>query len=115
MTKLLAKWIIISLSVLLAAYIIPGITVASSYTAIITALFLGLFNALVRPILVVLTLPINILTLGLFIFVINALILLFLSTFIKGFVVDSFWTAFLGALLISAASWLGNNIFKTVL
>lgn len=106
---LIAKWFISALSLLAAAYLIPGIYVSSFYIALIVAFFLGIVNAVIRPILVVLTLPINVLTLGLFIFVINGFLFWFLSTFIDGFYVDSLGVAIIGALLVSVFSYIGNR------
>ncbi len=106
---IIAKWFISALSLLAAAYLIPGISVTSFYIALIVALFLGIVNAVLRPILVVLTLPINIITLGLFIFVINGFLFWFLSTFIDGFKVDGLGVAIIGALLVSVFSYIGNR------
>lgn len=107
--RIIAKWLISTLALLAAAYLLPGITVASFYSALIVALFLGLLNAVVRPILVVLTLPITIVTLGLFIFVINGSIFWFLATFIQGFEVNGLWWGIAGALTVSIFSALGNK------
>lgn len=107
---LLFKWLLSALALLLAAYLVPGIYVASFYTALIAALVLGILNVIVKPILVILTLPINILTLGLFTFVINGLLFWSLGTFLKGFSVDGFLPALLGALVVSAVSFLGNHL-----
>jgi putative membrane protein len=79
------------------------------FPAILAAALLGICNAVLRPLLIVLTLPLNILTLGLFTFVINALMLLLVSAVIPGFDVLGFWTAFFGALIISVTSWLLNR------
>ncbi|GMQ95335.1 MAG: phage holin family protein [Patescibacteria group bacterium] len=105
---ILAKWLIVALSLLLTAYLLPGIQVASLYIALIVALFLGVVNVVLKPILVILTLPINILTLGLFTFVINGFLFWLLSTFIKGFEVDGLLVAILGAFVVSVLSLLGN-------
>ena len=110
--SILINWIITALAILLTAYILPGIFVASLYTAFIVALLLGLLNLLVKPILIVLTLPLNIITLGLFTFVINAGLLWFLTTIVKGFSVDGFLTALIGAALISVFAWGGNALFS---
>ena len=110
---LLLRWLINALAVLLAAYVIPGIAVSGFYAALIVALVLGILNALVRPLLILLTLPINILTLGLFTFVINALLLWFVGSVVKGFTVDGFGAAFWGALLIWCVSWLTNSLLKS--
>lgn len=106
---LLAKWFISALSLLGAAYLLPGISVAGFYTALIIALLLGLLNAVVRPILVLLTLPVTIVTLGLFVFVINGAIFWFLATFIDGFTVGGLWWGVAGAITVSIFGWLGNK------
>ena len=111
MMKLLIKWLINALALLGIAYLIRGISVSSFYVALVAALVLGLINALVKPILILLTLPVNILTLGLFTFVINALLFWFASTVVKGFGVADFAAAFWGALCLSIVSWLTNILF----
>lgn len=98
-----------ALALLLAAYLIPGIVVDSIYIAIIAAVILGILNMVVKPILFVLTLPITILTLGLFTFVINAGLFWFAASFIEGFYVSGFLPALLGSLLVSIVSSVGNN------
>lgn len=103
---ILLRWIINALVLLGIAYIVPGFEVASFYSALVIVVILGLVNAIIRPILLLLTLPINILTLGLFTFVINALMLWFVSSVVEGFVVTGFGAAFIGALILSFASWL---------
>lgn len=103
---LLLKWLIMAASVIIAAYVIPGVQVASFFSALWVALFLGIVNAVIRPILIIVTLPINILTLGLFTFVINAAIILLASYFIKGFQVDSFWWALLYSIVLSIIHYL---------
>jgi len=108
----LIRLVITALSLVAVAYIVPGIQVDSFYIAIISAFILGLLNAVVRPVLIVLTLPITILTLGIFIFVINAGIFLFVARFIDGFTVDSFWYALLGSVLVGLASGVANNLAK---
>jgi putative membrane protein len=108
--RLLLVWLINALSLLAVAYFLPSVSVASFYIALITALVLGLLNTLIRPVLVLITLPITILTLGLFTLVINALLFWFAASFMAGFQVAGFWSAFWGALLYSVisslASWL---------
>lgn len=107
--KILARWFVSAAAILLVAYLVPGIHVASVYIALIVALLLGIANTFVRPVLFVLTLPITILTLGLFTFVINGLVFWWISSFVSGFVVDTFWHAVLGAVLVSIISSLGNR------
>ncbi|MBN1326089.1 phage holin family protein [Candidatus Falkowbacteria bacterium] len=110
---LLLRWLINALAILGIAYYIPGITVSGFYAALLAALVLGIINALLRPILVILTLPVNILTLGLFTLIINALLFWLTSTIVKGFQVADFKAAFIGALLMWIISWLTNWLFKS--
>jgi len=98
-----------ALGLLLIAKLIDGISVTGLYPAIITALILGILNIVVRPILLVLTLPITVLTLGLFSFVINALIFMFAASIIQGFEVKNFWYALVGSMLMSIVSTIGNK------
>ncbi len=100
-------------SILLSAYLIPGVAVSGFWAALWLALFLGVVNVVIKPILIILTLPINILTLGLFTFVINALLILLASSVIKGFEVSGFWTAMLFGIVLSVISYVLNMLFKT--
>ena len=110
--KLLFRWLINAGTLLLLANYLPGIEVSGWYAAIITALVLGLVNAVLKPILVVLTLPVTIVTLGLFTLVINAGLFWFVSSFIEGFEVIGFWPAFFGAFIMSMVSWLVSGLLK---
>jgi putative membrane protein len=103
--RLLLVWLINAVALIAVAYLLPGITVSSFVTALVAALVLGLVNAVIRPILVILTLPATILTLGLFIFVINGLLFWFVGSFIEGFVVAGFWAGMIGAIVYSIISW----------
>ena len=96
-------------AIILTAYLLSGIHVEGFLAAFLAAAMLGILNALFRPIALLITLPINILTLGLFTFVINALMLKTASGLISGFDVQGFWSAILGSLMISAISWLLNS------
>lgn len=107
--KLLVRLLITSFALVLATYIVPGIAVDGPYTAFIAALVLGILNAVIRPVLVLLTLPVTILTLGLFIFVINASLFLFVASFVDGFSVDGFLPALLGSILVSIISGIANK------
>ncbi|MFC1731681.1 phage holin family protein [candidate division KSB1 bacterium] len=98
---IITKLLLTVLALLLVSNFVPGITVASFYIALIVAVVLGLVNLILKPILIILTLPITLLTLGLFTFVINAGLFWFVSTFIDGFTVDGFIPAFIGALVIA--------------
>jgi putative membrane protein len=93
-------------AILLAARLVPGVGVRSVTSALIAGLVLALINAIVRPILVVLTLPFTLVTLGLFIFVLNAFCFWLASVFVPGLTVVGFWAAFLGALIVSVVSWI---------
>ncbi|MCX6795692.1 MAG: phage holin family protein [Candidatus Falkowbacteria bacterium] len=104
--KILLRWLFNALVVLLASFVLSGITVANFYSALIVVLFLGIVNAVIRPIIILLTLPINILTLGLFTLVINSLLVLLVASVVKGFSV----AGFLPALSLSLFLWLGSMI-----
>lgn len=108
--KFVIHILVVAGALLLSAYIIPGIEVSSIYIALVAALILGLLNLVVRPILFVLTLPITLITFGLFAFVLNALIFMFAASFIDGFGVDGFIPALLGSLVVSIASTLADKI-----
>lgn len=103
--RLLLIWILNALALLTVANFVPGIHLDSFFDAMIAAFFLGLVNTLIRPLLLLLTLPVTLLTLGLFIFVINGLLFWFVGSVLKGFVVDGFWFGVLGAVLYSFISW----------
>lgn len=110
--RLIAKWIILALVILVLPQIVPGIVVASFTTALVVALFWGLLNVVIKPILLIIALPITLITLGLFAFVVNAGILWGIGTVVKGFEVHGFVPAFLGALVVSVAGMLTNLILK---
>jgi len=105
MARLLLLWILNALALLTVANFVPGIRIDGFGAALVAALFLGLVNTLIRPVLVVLTLPVSLLTLGLFIFVINGLLFWFIGSILKGFVVDGFWYGLAGSILYSIFSW----------
>lgn len=105
MHGLLVRWLILTVAILVAAYVIEGIQVSSFLSALFAAAVLGILNAFFRPILIILTLPINILSMGLFTFVINALLLMMASGVISDFHVQGFWSAILGSLIISLVNW----------
>lgn len=106
MNGILIRWLLLTISIILTSYLVDGIVVTSFFSALFAALVLGILNALFRPVLIVITLPINILTLGLFTFVINALLLKMVSGVVPGFYVQGFWSAVFGSLIISLVSWL---------
>lgn len=105
MLRLLLLWILNALALLTVANFLPGIHIAGIWAALVAALFLGFVNTLIRPVLVVLTLPVSLVTLGLFIFVINGLLFWFIGSILKGFVVDGFWYGVAGSMLYSFFSW----------
>jgi putative membrane protein len=103
------RWLTLTFAIIVTAYLLDGIQVSGFWSAFFAAAVLGILNAFFRPIILILTLPINILTMGLFTFVINALLLMMASGIISGFNVAGFWSAVFGALLISVVSWLING------
>jgi putative membrane protein len=109
---LLLVWILNAVALLAVAYILPGIVVASFGSAMWAALVLGLFNMLVKPLFILLTLPITIVTVGLFLFVINALMFWLAGSILSGFQVNGFWWALIGALLYSLISGFLTNLLN---
>jgi putative membrane protein len=103
--NLLLLWLINALALLALPYLVPSVQVESFYTALIAALVLGFVNTLIRPLLLLLTLPVTVVTLGLFVFVINGLLFWFVASFVKGFNVAGFWSAVLGAIVYALISW----------
>jgi putative membrane protein len=103
--RLLLVWLINAAALFALPYLMSSIKVDSIVSALIAALVLGLINTFIRPVLVLLTLPATLLTLGLFIFVINGLLFWFVGSFIEGFHVAGFWSAVIGAILYSIISW----------
>lgn len=110
--SLLLRWLILSLAIFLAARWVPGFHVASPGSAVVAAVVLSLLNAVLRPLLLLLTLPINILTLGLFTLVINALVLWATAGLLRGVRIEGFGAAFIAALIISVVSTLVNLLVR---
>jgi putative membrane protein len=108
---LLAKWLIMTCSIIIASYLIPGVRVGGFFSALWVALFMGLVNLLVRPLLIIITLPVTILTLGLFTLVINAFLILLASAVLKGFDVSGFWVALLFGVVLSIINHLLGYLF----
>jgi len=106
MKGIFLRWLILTFAIIATSYLIDGIQVSGFLSAFFAAAILGILNAFFRPILLILTLPVNILSLGLFTFVINAVMLMMVSGVISGFKVYGFWSAVFGSLLISLVSWL---------
>lgn len=103
--NILINWSVSALTILVVAYILPGVSISGFFVALVVALVLGLINALVKPVLVVLTLPITVVTFGLFIFVINALLILLAASVVPGFAVSGFWGALLFSLVLSVVNF----------
>ena len=111
MNGLMIRWLVLTCAILVTAYLFDGIQVDGFVAAFFAAALLGSLNAVLRPILLILTLPINILSLGLFTFVINAM-LLQMASIIPGFEVYGFWPSVFGALMISVVSWILNGFIN---
>lgn len=109
--KIILRFLILTLAVFLTPYIVGGIHVDTFLTAVIVGAVLGFINIIIKPIVKILTLPINIITLGLFSIIINGLFFWFVAKLIDGFTVDSFTAAIIGALIVSVINWLGNKVF----
>jgi putative membrane protein len=101
----LLRIVVNALAIMLAASIVPGISVDGVVPALVGGLLLGLVNAVVRPVLIILTLPITLITLGLFLLVLNGFCFWLVASIVKGFYVAGFWSAFVGALIVSIVSW----------
>ncbi|MGE5248686.1 MAG: phage holin family protein [Bacteroidota bacterium] len=112
MNLILLRWLTMTAAIILAAYLLDGIRVSGFFSALCAAALLGIFNAVLRPIAILLTLPINIMTLGLFTFVINAILLRMVSGIIRGFDVSGFWPAVFGSLVISTVSWILTTLIR---
>jgi len=106
------KWVISTLAILIAAYLIPGVSIENLFAAVVAALVLGLINAILRPLLIILTLPITILTLGLFALVINASLIMLTAWIVPGLTIDNFWWALLFGLVLSLLNFALNKILQ---
>ena len=107
----LLNWLVFTLAIIITAYILPGVAVSGFFAALITALVLGFINTFVKPFLIILTLPINILSLGLFTLILNALLILLADAIVPGFAVVNFWWA----ILFGVVLWLVNLFFARVI
>jgi putative membrane protein len=106
MQGLAVRWVILAGAIVVASYLLDGIEITGFFPALGAAAMLGILNAFLRPVLIILTLPINVLSFGLFTFIINALLLKMVSGVIPGFDVHGFWAAVWGSLIITAVNWL---------
>lgn len=110
--KFIIRLFLTALSLILVTYMIPGIGVDSFLVALVAALLLGVLNAIIKPILIFLTFPITVLTLGLFILIINGLLFFVVASVINGFTVDGFWYAVIGSVLVSIISGIAHKFTK---
>jgi len=108
--RFLARLVLNGLAIIIAAWLLPGIHITSALSALLAGVILGFVNAIVRPVLFFLTLPLTLLTLGLFIFVLNAICFALTAWLVPGFSVDGFFSALVGALLVSVVSWILNGL-----
>lgn len=110
MFSFLIRWVVTAVAVLVAAFLLPGVDFHENYLSLwVMALVLGVLNAILRPILLITTLPLNILTLGLLTLVINALLFWLAGSIAPGFTIEGFWSAFFGALIVSVVSFILNS------
>ena len=112
MKMLFLRWLSLTAAILVASYLLDGIHISGFFSALCAAAMLGIFNAVLRPVALILTLPINMLTLGLFTFFINAALLKMVSAIVRGFDVAGFGTALIGSLVISLVSWMLNTFLR---
>jgi putative membrane protein len=108
--RFLARLVLNGIAIIIAAWLLPGLHISGTFPALVAGVILGFVNAIVRPILFFLTLPLTLITLGLFIFVLNAVCFGLTAWLVPGFSVDGFWWALLGALLVSIVSWILNGL-----
>jgi putative membrane protein len=113
MAAFLIRWAVTTVAVFAAVKLVPGIHYGTPEALLGASLLLGIINAFVRPVLLLLSLPFIIVTMGLFIFVVNALLLKLVSALIPGFYVDGFWSAFFGAIIIGIVSWILSSFFRS--
>jgi putative membrane protein len=111
--QLLVRWIVLAVGVVLATHLVPGIHCSDTQALVVTVVLLSFFNALLKPVLLLFTLPFIILTMGLGIIVINAILFLFVGNIVPGFQVDGFWSAVGGSLVLSVTSILMNGLFRS--
>jgi putative membrane protein len=108
--RFLARLLLNGVAIIVAAWLLPGLDISGPGAALAAGVLLGLVNALVRPVLFLLTLPLTLVTLGLFIFVLNGLCLAIAAALVPGFTISGFWAAVIGALLVSVVSWILNGL-----
>ncbi len=109
MIKLFVNWLVLTIAIIISAFLLPGVSVSGFLVALVVAVVIAAINGFIRPVLLLLTLPINILTLGLFTFVLNALLIMFAAWLVPGFQVAGFWWALLFSILLSVVNWVLNS------
>jgi len=112
MMSFLLQWLVSGVAIIITAYLLPGVALEGFLAALVTALVLGLVNAIIRPILILLTLPLNILTLGLFTLVINALLIMLAASIVPGFAVQGFWWALLFGVVLAIVNFALSPLLK---
>ena len=112
MLKILVHWVLSALTIMVTAYLVPGIIVDNFIAALFAAIILAVLNVLVWPLLALITLPFTVLTLGLFLFVVNALVLKFGAALVPGFTIVGFWPAVFGGIIMALLGWLIRSLFK---
>jgi putative membrane protein len=112
MNPFLVRWLVTTVAVFLTAHVIPGISYVSAVALICASLLLGIINAMIRPVLLLLSLPFIVVTLGFFILIVNALMLKLVGVLVWGFHVEGFWSAFFGSILIGIVSWALNGFIR---
>lgn len=110
--NILINWLVSAVAIIISSYIIPGVHVADFLTALLVAVVLGIINAIIKPIILLFTLPINIMTLGIFSFIINALLIMLTGAMVKGFTVENFVSALLFSIVLSLVKIVLNTIVK---
>lgn len=110
--KILIHFVVSALAIAITAYILPGVSVSGPFVALVLAVVLGVINTILRPILVILTLPLSIITLGLFALVINALLVLLATYIVPGFSVTNFWWAFIFGIVLAVVNWVLQKFEK---
>lgn len=113
MTAFLIRWLVTTLAVFVAAHIVPGVGYGGWGPLVGASLLLGILNAIVRPVLLLLSLPFIIVTMGIFILILNALLFWLVSALVPGFTIAGFWSAFFGAVVVSLVSWPLSSIFRS--
>lgn len=111
LNQLLLRWLVLAIGVMLATKLVPGIQCHDGFTLVLVVLLLSFFNAILRPVLVLFTLPFIIVTMGLGVIVINALLFLLVGKLVDGFVVLGFWSAVGGSLVVTATNWIASGLF----